>query len=244
MPGLNELEQNTGNLKPKLELQARGWKADPPGEVFQGINAVDKLEITKTSSVKKVWNLVRRRSADKAASSDMAPSLTYTENSLLTETQDIARDEDLVPIDFVSEITEFSKLTQNSAKEQHTVNFSSVEVREHDYTLGLDSRHQDTRTSGPPIELSWDAHSISVVSVDDYEASRGPRREMNMLRKSEEQRYRILKDAGYSGEELQAASSISTTSEIRRIRNLEETPALYEDFQQRFKIVEKKKKPG
>lgn len=236
MPGPNESVPSTENLEPLQQLQVRGSKADPPGD-FRGRDAVDNPEIAEISSVKKAWNLLRRRS------SENPPSLAHTENSQFTETQNVTRDEDSAPIDFVSEITEVSNQTQNSTRIRHTVKFNSVEVREHAYTLGSDSRHPDATTSGPPIDLSWDAHSKSIVSVDDYEASRGPRREINMLRKSEEERFRILKDAGYHSDELQAASSIATTGEIRTNRSLEGKPALYEDFHQQFKVVEEKKKP-
>jgi hypothetical protein len=129
----------------------------------------------------------------------------------------------------------------NSERSKRSVTFSSVEVREHAYTLG----YVGTRNAGggvaslPPIELLWEAHTITFSALDDYEASRGRCRPPSEFYLSDEVRLVILKNAGYGRGELR----IAARSEPEDVKQPAKEP-LDQDFKQKIQdeaLTHKKK---
>jgi hypothetical protein len=84
---------------------------------------------------------------------------------------------------------------------QKAVGFGNVEVREHGYTLG--KRSPTSEGKGVPVDLNWDAHSVSIITLEEFEASRGPRRTPKDLVQSNERRKNLLLEAGFNSEEIQ-----------------------------------------
>jgi hypothetical protein len=93
----------------------------------------------------------------------------------------------------------------SSLKRSHssTVSFSNLEIREYNVAL---SDHPDC-SYGPPIQLGWSYCEKQAVSVDEYELScRSHRRTgRELLLTSPERRDLLLKEGGYTKEELQWA---------------------------------------
>jgi hypothetical protein len=81
--------------------------------------------------------------------------------------------------------------------------FKDVDIREFDMTLG----NHPSATSGPPVRLDWESgKSQKVVSLEDYERAREPRRSRRQLKLSLQQRHGILvKQRGFSFEEVKSA---------------------------------------
>ena len=68
------------------------------------------------------------------------------------------------------------------------VSFTSLEIREYPVIPGS---HPEC-SSGCPIELGWEYHSQSELSLDHYEAARHPRRPREQLRLSVQERESLL----------------------------------------------------
>lgn len=142
----------------------------------------------------------------------------------------------------VSHVTDTSVTGQVTAR---SVQFVNVEVREHLYTTGSGGgRNRGGLT--PPMELAWDAHSVSISTLDDYEANRGPRRSPMALRSTDDMHMSGSLDDGFESEELQAAThdetedvqpnSYPTSEPTSPGRDLE--AGLYQEFQQRFRVAD------
>jgi hypothetical protein len=101
--------------------------------------------------------------------------------------------------------------TTSSANNNHkspavkrTVSFGKLETRE--YSIAL-SDHPSC-SYGPPISLGWDFCDKESMTLDDYEYTRTPYRRKNMhdmILSYNVRRYLLLKRAGYTPEELEAA---------------------------------------
>jgi hypothetical protein len=94
-----------------------------------------------------------------------------------------------------------SGLKRNSSS---TVSFSKLEIREYDICL---STHPDC-SIGPPIQLGWNYGETKAVSVDEYEllhCDRNRRTGRELLLTSPERRDLLLKEGGYTKQELQWA---------------------------------------
>lgn len=145
----------------------------------------------------------------------------------------------------VSQATEFS-ISQATAPDDsmqtldltsgHRVHFHTVEVREHAYTLGSGSH----AGGGVSTDLAWEAQSVTISTLDEYEASRGPRQQM--MRKSDQERRHILEASGFGEDEFEVAAKEGT--EKLHVHRIEEKNEQYEDFQYTVKPKEVKKKAG
>jgi hypothetical protein len=70
--------------------------------------------------------------------------------------------------------------TSTSSESKRSVKFDSVEVREHSLIDSSDTQNQSdggnpstgSGRNNPTMELCWEARSISISTLDDYEASR------------------------------------------------------------------------
>lgn len=84
----------------------------------------------------------------------------------------------------------------------HSVQFKSLEIREHQMTLG----DHPAASSGPPVTLDWSPSREHVVDLEAYERARSPRRSRRQLRMSYQTRERVLlDDLGFSVDEVKKA---------------------------------------
>jgi len=75
---------------------------------------------------------------------------------------------------------------------ERTVSFSSLEIKEFNMTLG----DHPSATSGPPVALDWDhVAGERVVSLEEYERARSPRRKRKQLKLSYKARKGILQSS-------------------------------------------------
>jgi len=106
----------------------------------------------------------------------------------------------------------------------NAIRFSTIEVREFNCTLG----DNPACSRGPPISLDWDyAVSESILSLDEYEAKRNPRRPRRELCMSTSTRRKIVScQLGYTKQEVEMVES-----SIKRIqKNRSETNNEYPMF--------------
>jgi hypothetical protein len=85
-----------------------------------------------------------------------------------------------------------------------SVSFSSCDIKTFNMTLG----NNPCAVSGPPVMLDWDAKPTfeRVVSLDEYESSRSPRRKRSQLKLSYRDRKGILEgQRGFTSEEVNQA---------------------------------------
>jgi hypothetical protein len=129
-----------------------------------------------------------------------------------------------------------------------SVHFNSVEVHEHPYTLdaGGGTMNPETGLISPPLTLDWKAQSTSVSTLDEFEAVRGPqRRSKDALFKSEEEKVRILKNAGFASEELgliAARLEPAVAPRASASESIDAAEELFQDYQASF-IQEEENKP-
>jgi hypothetical protein len=85
-----------------------------------------------------------------------------------------------------------------------SVSFSSCDIKTFNMTLG----NNPCAVSGPPVMLDWDSKPTfeRVVSLDEYESSRSPRRKRSQLKLSYRDRKGILEgQRGFTSEEVNRA---------------------------------------
>jgi hypothetical protein len=94
-----------------------------------------------------------------------------------------------------------AEIIQESSLFRKIVSFDCLEIREYNVTVG----DHPCCTSGFPLTLDWDYAEGSIVSLDEYEESRCPRRSRAELKIAPDQRCEILSEDGYSPVELRRA---------------------------------------
>lgn len=89
----------------------------------------------------------------------------------------------------------------SSITNSKVVQFSTVEIREYDSKLSFNP----SCSRGPALELGWRYNQSDSMPIDDYEASNpsGYRRTSKQLIISPEQREIILKEVGYSRQQIE-----------------------------------------
>ena len=78
------------------------------------------------------------------------------------------------------------------------VAFNTIEVREHNVTLG----DNPSCSNGPPVSMKWEHNNSYQMSIDDYESERGSRREKSELVIPREVRLHLIKKDGVSRREI------------------------------------------
>jgi len=78
------------------------------------------------------------------------------------------------------------------------VAFNTIEVREHDLTLG----DNPSCSNGPPVSIKWEHNNSYKMSLDDYEDERGSRRDQHEMRIPREVRLHLIKKDGVSRREI------------------------------------------
>jgi hypothetical protein len=84
---------------------------------------------------------------------------------------------------------------------RENVRFSTLEIFDHPIILG----DNPSTSCGPPLMIDWECIGSFQLSVDEYEASRGPRRVKQTLVVPRYVREEWLREAGYARSELEAA---------------------------------------
>jgi hypothetical protein len=70
-------------------------------------------------------------------------------------------------------MSDHSRLSgSESSSNERSVTFSTIEVHEHAMVLG----DNPSTTHGPSVEIDWAVMESSMLSLDDYETQRPPRR--------------------------------------------------------------------
>ena len=99
-------------------------------------------------------------------------------------------------------------------KVNRKVSFAELEIRVYPNTLG---DHPDCKF-GPPISIDWDHIQAEKVPLEEYEASRSPRRTIRQLQIPSYVRKRLLREEwGIPAEDL-----VEAAKEVRRIKKLRE----------------------
>ena len=141
----------------------------------------------------------------------------------------------IMRVQTLSESLSSSELCRSMLKRrlQPSVSFDSIEIHEHAVILGCNP----SVSAGPPLTISWESLSSSIQTVEHYERSRGTRRSALFLRKSKTERDTILKEEGFSSEELAVATS--SADSIRQSR--EESAQEKSDLQALLKESQRRK---
>jgi hypothetical protein len=99
-------------------------------------------------------------------------------------------------------VTSSADIIQKSSPiSKRSVSFTCLEIREYNVTVG----DHPCCTSGFPLTLDWDYAEGSIVSVDEYEECRCPRRSRAELKIAPDQRCEILSEDSCSPVELRRA---------------------------------------
>jgi len=108
------------------------------------------------------------------------------EVAVFLETDDFSSSEDL-------SVTETPKQRQSKRPgHKKSVSFASLDIREYNIVIG----DHPCCTMGCPLSLGWEYSESSSLSLDQYEATRSPRRNRRDLRTTCEQRRQILSEDG------------------------------------------------
>lgn len=84
--------------------------------------------------------------------------------------------------------THTSLAAHHGAKHRKTVSFGDLLIRTHQVVLG----DHPFCLSGCPMELSWEPEDEMIVSVDEFESLREPRKQSSELRTTKQERREIL----------------------------------------------------
>jgi hypothetical protein len=121
------------------------------------------------------------------------------------------------------------KKSTSQSSMKRNVSFSSLEIRSYNITVG------DAPTpNGVPLSLDWeyDPSSTETYDVNDYESTRGTRREKHEMYVPNQYRvYLLMRDAGVSRQEIKMAIEESRSSFKRRqqtVKNLKMQPVFEE----------------
>lgn len=92
-------------------------------------------------------------------------------------------------------------------------------------------------SSGVPTTIDWESLSCSMSSLEDYESGRAPRRSIMLLKVTKSEREQLLKDGGFSSEEL-----LTVQNEVESIRKSRELSATEKTDLQAMMAASRQKK--
>ncbi|KAL3922472.1 MAG: hypothetical protein SGILL_002191, partial [Bacillariaceae sp.] len=102
---------------------------------------------------------------------------------------------------------------QPNPQRRHSVGFDSIEIRFYAQTVG----DNPSCSYGTPIQLDWDYEQCDGVAVDEYETSRGKRRDLRQMVLSYYHRRNILSwQYGVSEDELKTAQKQADKIKMKR----------------------------
>ena len=149
-----------------------------------GVNQQGKQTLMMFSCSKlsfpRVMKLRQRRAVD-CDECDLTTGTRFSSSSLMT-------------IDPLMSCMKQRMLTAAAPPNTKKVTFDSLHVREHAVILG----DNPSVSSGPPLTISWEAQASLHLSLDEYEASRPPRRHKEEMHVPREIREDWLRHAGYA----------------------------------------------
>jgi hypothetical protein len=157
----------------------------------------DPLETIPVDTRRKSWKKLPVPGLDKMGSSSR--SMT----SFCTDTSSSAPYDDDISLSS-SQSYSISLAGGSVPRTPTRIRFESVQIRRYHQTLG----DNPAVTYGPPIALDWKYEEMSPVQVDEYEGTRGSDRipDSNKLVLSSMDRRRVLKNKGFTEEEIDHAS--------------------------------------
>jgi len=106
-----------------------------------------------------------------------------------------------------------------------TASFGTLEIREYPITLG----DNPGGGKGPPVSLDWEHNEnrTKVISLETYEDMRPPRRGRRDMHMADNlRRWRLLRENGYTMDELDKASSDAENVRRQRRKSLKPEPPL------------------
>lgn len=109
------------------------------------------------------------------------------------------------------------KRNNNKAGDAAVVYFNNIEVREYATIVG-DNPHC---SSGVALSLDWNYTDATLVSVDEYENLRRPRKKFKEMKLSDEEREDILLSQGVTHEEIGEAFELQHNARERRLHVLQ-----------------------
>lgn len=114
------------------------------------------------------------------------------------------------------------KKTPNSSNNsERSVAFNSLKIREYGLTLG----DHPSASSGPPMTLDWTpTGEEKVISVDQYERGRQPRRSRKALRMSYQTREAVLEEQGFTMDQVMKAWEESLKIRKQRHETITQSP--------------------
>lgn len=148
-----------------------------------------------------------------------APSDSITKEEALPEPSESERKE---PID---------------SENERQLRFSTITIREYPVLLG-----DNVTVKGPPISIDWEHMDENVYELEDYEeACRDTRRAQVELKMPSKHRDDLLREIGYSRQEIQEAVKKSNITRNKRKRTVEtlKLQPLHEAFEKMVKLGKK-----
>mmetsp|Transcript_1846 Transcript_1846/g.3962 ORF Transcript_1846/g.3962 Transcript_1846/m.3962 type:complete len:253 (+) Transcript_1846:170-928(+) len=115
--------------------------------------------------------------------------------------------------------------------------FSTLTIREYPRVLG-----DNVTVMGPPISISWTHQEETIYDLEDYEeACRYTRRTQSELKMPSKHRDKILKENGFSKQEIQNAVKQSNIARNQRKRTVEmlKMQPLHETFEKVVRVGKK-----
>uniref|UniRef100_A0A7S2P2M0 Uncharacterized protein n=1 Tax=Leptocylindrus danicus TaxID=163516 RepID=A0A7S2P2M0_9STRA len=129
-------------------------------------------------------------------------------------------------------------------KLQKSVSFTKLEIRQYELQLG----DNPSVRKGPPISIGWDIINSSEHDLETYEGSRGLRRSYEQLKINDADRKEMLKEAGYSWNEVRSRMRQNNIIKRKRLNTatsttfVEKMSERYQSFKRCIKKVVFRKK--
>jgi len=116
-------------------------------------------------------------------------------------------------------ISDDNPLDNNVPQRNLSASFSTIQIREYPITLG----NNPGGLKGPPITLEWkhDDEKTLVISLEDYEKTRPPRRDESDLYIPEYLRRWRLLEKGFTMKEMQKAASDAKSTRQQRKKTIQ-----------------------
>jgi len=133
--------------------------------------------------------------------------------------------------------------SEATAKRRHSMpakqfGFSTVTIREYPRALG-----DNITVMGPPVSLDWEHQDETVYDLIEYdEAVSDTRRKMPELKMPSKLRDQILRESGYTKQDIQKATKASNIARQQRKRTVEmlKLQPLHEAFEKMTRFGKKK----
>lgn len=181
----------------------------------------DPDEKDPSSEDDKICKSLRSSLRRSASTPSLSAGPTPVDGAVQSQQQIVRRKSSLKKNSSLCSITELEPstptLSSENSKMKRNVSFTSLDVREYDMTLG---DHPNV-SYGPPVTLSWEYSQYDSICLDEYEAIRGRRRKKQNMRLSYIHRKDMLKQAGFTSDDIKEATK--TAKRVQAKRNATKT---------------------